>query len=103
MELTAIATGAHLVGLEAVWNFYISHTFIMILLGCSVMMTVLIVIGELQGYTFIGNGIIWLGVGRKYVANKTPIKQCCLPTKAPNQYTYQYQQVPVIQPYNLST
>ena len=103
MELTAIATGAHLVGLAAVWNFYISHIFIMILLGCSVMTTVLIVIGELQGCTFIGDGIVWLGVVNKICGKKTPIKQCRLPTKTPNQYTYQYQQVPVIPLYNLST
>ena len=103
MELTAIATGAHLVGLVAVWNFYISHIFIMILLGCSVMTTFLIVIGELEGCTFIGDGIIPLCAVNKICANKTPIKQCCLPTKAPNQYTYHYQQVPVIPLYNLST
>ena len=59
MQLTAIATGAHLVGLVAVCNFYISHIFIMILLGCSVMTTVLIVIGELQGCKFIADDIVY--------------------------------------------
>ena len=53
------------------------------------MTTFLIVIGELQGCIFIGDGIVWLGAGKKYVPNKTPIKQCHLPTKAAKQYTYQ--------------
>ena len=52
----SVLTSAPCVGLVALSNFYLSKRIIRVQLVPSIMTTVLILIGVLQGCIFIGNG-----------------------------------------------
>ena len=67
----SIITSAPCIGLLALFNFLLFHKFIIHQLGPSIMTTVLILIGVLQGCTFNGGGGVILLVLVKILREKS--------------------------------